>query len=46
MGLQYDKEVNQPSYRFHLYQGPNEDSAAKRAEIQRQQRPPNCQVAE
>ena len=34
----YDQEVNQPSYRFHLYQGLHEGSAAKRAEIERQER--------
>lgn len=44
MELQYDK-VNQPSCRFHLCQGPHKDSAAKRAEIKRQEGPPHCQVA-
>lgn len=37
--LQYDK-VNQPSYRFHLYQGSNVDNEAKKkSEIKRQERP-------
>lgn len=38
MELLYDKEVNQSSYRVHLYQGSNEGSIAKRAEIKRQEK--------
>ena len=50
--LLYDKEVNQSSYQVHLYQGLNEGSTVKRAEIKRQEKKKrqersfsNCQVA-
>lgn len=41
MDLQCDQEANQPSYRFHLHQ----DSAAQRAELKKQERPPDYQAA-
>lgn len=44
MELQYD-EVNQPSYRLHLHQGPQKDSAAERAETKSREGPLNCQAA-